>query len=74
MCQETAIVPEWGGVSWHTLEHANNSCASQFIRAQEVLLTQLMGSEKPTVYSTVEVMVLWWNGYLMLSSLQKKPL
>lgn len=39
-----------------------------------VLLTQLMGSAKPTVYSTVEVMVLWWKGYLMLSSLQKKPL
>lgn len=42
--------------------------------AQKVLLTQLMGSAKPTVYSTVEVMVLWWKGYLMLSSLQKKPL
>lgn len=42
--------------------------------AQRVLLTQLMGSAKPTVYSTVEVMVLGWKGYLMLSSLQKKPL
>lgn len=60
-----SVTPE-GGKS--TRRPSSQTCSWR------LLLTQLMGRVKPTVYSTVEVIVLWWKGYLMLSSLQKKPL